>query len=134
MLNLVKNRYIYLWTSAVLSIISVILFFSVNLNLWIDMTWWTQSEYSYTWDAKITEVSQKVKELSTKYNETNNNIINETSAYWITGEQKIYLEWDMIPAEYLNSAQLQTVEDALSFDVAVGHITWETSQKAYLCL
>jgi|GEM_PF-4837960 len=29
----------------------------------------------------------------------------------------------MIPAEYLNSAQLQTVEDALSFDVAVGHIT-----------
>ncbi len=52
----------------------------------------------------------------------------------LTGEQKIYLEWDMIPAEYLNSAQLQTVEDALSFDVAVGHITWETSQKAYLCL
>ena len=52
----------------------------------------------------------------------------------LTGEQKIYLEWDIIPVEYLNPAQIQTVEDALSFDVAVGHITWETSQKAYLCL
>lgn len=57
-------------------------------------------------------------------------------AIWstLTGEQKVYVEWDMISVKYLSPEQLQRLEDALAFDVAVGHITWETSQKAYLCL
>lgn len=52
----------------------------------------------------------------------------------LTGEQKNYAQWDFISAKYLTPEQLQIVEEALAFDVAATQITWETSQKAYLCL
>lgn len=57
-------------------------------------------------------------------------------AIWstLTGEQKVYVEWDMISVKYLSPEQLQRVEDALVFDVAVSDIQWDVAEKAYLCL
>ncbi len=57
-------------------------------------------------------------------------------AIWstLTGEQKVYVEWDMISVKYLTPEQLQRVEDALAFDVAVSDIQWDVAEKAYLCL
>lgn len=52
----------------------------------------------------------------------------------LDGEQKIYVQWDMIPAKYLTVEQLDNVNEALSFDAAVAEFQTETAQKAYLCL
>lgn len=52
----------------------------------------------------------------------------------LTGEQKIYVQWYMIPAGNLTAEQLQKVEEALAFDEAFANISQETARQAYLCL
>ncbi len=88
MIELIKHRYKYLWVSVVFFLFSIIMLFT-NLNLWIDMTGWSQTDYSYTKEINIPEISTKIKDLSLEYNKTHNNVINEAQAYWISWENML---------------------------------------------
>ena len=66
MIELIKHRYKYLWVSVGFFLFSIIMLFT-NLNLWIDMTGWSQTDYSYTKEINIPEISTKIKDLSLEY-------------------------------------------------------------------
>ena len=70
LLDVIKNRYTFFAISWALVLFSLISFFALNINLWIDMTGWTQSEYSYTWEVDLEEVRADVKTLADKVNQT----------------------------------------------------------------
>jgi len=92
MLNVIKNRYVYFLVSWIFIFISLFAFFFKDLNLWIDMTWWTQSEYTYTWDINISILDNEIRNLATAFNQkNNNNVINNTSIYKVSWEDKFVI-------------------------------------------
>lgn len=94
MIDFIKNRYIYFAISAFFVLISLFFFFFKELNLWIDMTWWTQSEYSYSWELDISDVIEEITNLALDFNLQHDSIINNTSAYKVSGEnQLVIIAW-----------------------------------------
>lgn len=89
MLNIIKNRNLYYSISWVLTIIALIFLFVFKLNLWIDMTWWTQTEYSYSWvTINIEDVRKNVWEIEKTVLNNWKNVINSTEIFKITWENK----------------------------------------------
>lgn len=88
-MDVLKNRYIYLTVSGILFIISLFLLFIPKLNLWIDMTWWIQMDYTYKNQIDISEVKNELnlKKQDIKYN--NKEIINNINVYRITWEKTV---------------------------------------------
>lgn len=88
-MDVLKNRYIYLGVSGILFIISLFLLFIPKLNLWIDMTWWIQMDYTYKNQIDISEVKNELnlKKQDIKYN--NKEIINNINVYRITWEKTV---------------------------------------------
>lgn len=92
MLNVIKNRYFYIWASFLVIIFSILIIFFGNLNLWIDMTGWTQTEFNFNGNIDIDKISQEINSLKNSFNSQNNNIINSISVYKISWENKIVIE------------------------------------------
>lgn len=92
MLDVIKNRYIYVGSSFLVVFFSLIMILFWVKNYWIDMTWWTQSEYSYTWKIDISILWTKLENIKTDFNEKNQHIINGLSIYQVSGEEKIVIE------------------------------------------
>ena len=87
-LEVIKKRSIYLAISGILFIFSVIVIIFWNLNLGIDMTWWTSSEYSYT-KIDINKVKKEISVEAKKIKYKNKEVINSTSVYKITGQNSL---------------------------------------------
>lgn len=92
MVNILKHRYIYLSIPWALALFSLFVFIFWNLNLWIDMTWWTQSEYSFSWEVDFSNVRQNVENYVSTFNNENWEVINWVNVYKITWEEKIVVE------------------------------------------
>ncbi len=92
MLNVIKNRYLYVWISFLVVLFSLFIIIFKDTNLWIDMTGWTQSEYDYSWDINLDDISKKLDEEKNVFNTENNNIINWLSVYGVSGENRIVVE------------------------------------------
>ena len=92
MLNVIKNRYIYVWISFLFIFFSLFLILFKDLNLWIDMTGWTQSEYIYLTEINLDEITKKLEEKKEIFNLENQNIINWLSVYSVYWEKKIVIE------------------------------------------
>lgn len=88
-MDVLKNRYIYLGVSGILFIISLFLLFIPKLNLWIDMTWWIQMDYTYKNQINIPEIKNELnlKKQDIKYNDKE--IINNINVYRITWEKTV---------------------------------------------
>ena len=90
-MNVLKNRFIYLWISMILFLISLFLIFIPKLNLWVDMTGWTQVEYSYS---KTFDIEQLRTNLQKKWDEILldwNKVINEVSAYTVSWKNTLVI-------------------------------------------
>lgn len=150
MLQIIKYRYYYLGFTALLLIFSLSMLFFVKLNLWIDMTWWTQNEYSYEWELNIEKLRVWVEKLKDDFNSKNNWVINWISTYKVSWEEKIVvetwfnkvedekiLEWvktdfNWVVLEYLKSENNSFI---LNKYQNIGQSFWEYIQKtAYLTL
>lgn len=92
MLDVIKNRYIYVWTSFAIVLFALFIVLFKDTNLWIDMTGWTQSEFNYTWIVNIEELSKNLWIVKDNFNKNNNNIINAISVYRVSWEEKIVIE------------------------------------------
>ena len=84
-LEVIKNRKSYLAISAILFIISLLTIFFGNLNLGIDMTWGTSSEYTYT-NLDIEKAKTEIKKVSEDVKFNWKEVINSTNAYKISGQ------------------------------------------------
>jgi len=89
-LEVIKNRKNYLAVSAILFIISLLTIFFGNINLGIDMTWGTSSEYTYT-KLDIEKVKTEIKEASNEVKLNWKKVINSTNAYKISGQNTLTL-------------------------------------------
>lgn len=87
-INVVKNRYTYFIISAILFLFSFIALIALPLNLWVDMTWGTQSEFSYKWDLNIDQVRTDTEKLSAEFLHDWKKVINNTEVYKVAGESK----------------------------------------------
>lgn len=87
-INVVKNRYTYFIISAILFLFSFIALIALPLNLWVDMTWGTQSEFSYKWDLNIDQVRTDTEKLSAEFLHDWKKVINNTEVYKVAWETK----------------------------------------------
>ena len=83
-MDVLKNRYTFLWISIIFFIISLILLLVPKLNLGIDMTWWIQMEYTYNNSINIDHIKNKLNLEKETYLENDEQVINNISVYWIT--------------------------------------------------
>jgi len=88
-LNVIKNRYTYYIISTILILISIVFLTFTKLNLGIDMTWWTSSEYAYTWELDNIKITETLKIEAKKLIFNDKEVINDVSAYKITGQNKL---------------------------------------------
>lgn len=88
MLNIIKHRKYNYIVSIVLTVLAFIFIFFIDLNLWIDMTGGTQSEYNYSKQINIDEVRTKLDDLKKEILIDWNEIINNIDVYKITWENK----------------------------------------------
>ncbi|MDP5039064.1 MAG: protein translocase subunit SecF [Candidatus Gracilibacteria bacterium] len=89
MLNIINHRIKFFSFSIFLLIVSLFFIFFGKINLGIDMTGGTQAEYTYNGNLNIEEINKKFENIKNIFNEKNDFIINSTSIYGITGEQKV---------------------------------------------
>ncbi len=88
-LNVIKNRKIYYAISWFFMLLSIIIFFTVNLNYWIDMTGWTSSEYSYKNTINISKIRTDLLTASKNIKYKNRKIINWMNIYKISWQKKL---------------------------------------------
>ena len=83
-INIRKKSYLI---STIFAIISIIAILFIPKQLWIDMTWWTQSVYSYSSDINIDDIRDKVSSESKLYPE-----INWNNVYSVSGKDNFVIE------------------------------------------
>ncbi len=88
-LNTIKHKKIYFAISWTFMILSALIFFTAKLNYWIDMTWGTSAEYSYTWDINIPEARTNIEKASKEVTLSWSQIINWINIYKISWEKKL---------------------------------------------
>lgn len=90
-MNVLKNRIIFLSIAIILFIISLFLIFIPKLNLWIDMTWWTQTEYTFENPIVIEKLREDIvllwKDILLNWKE----VINNVSAYTVSWEKVLVI-------------------------------------------
>lgn len=88
-LNVIDNRIKFFIISSILILLSIFLLLFTKLNLWIDMTWWTNAEYSYSNNINIEKLRKDLDNESNKLIYNNKKVINDINVYKISWEKKI---------------------------------------------
>lgn len=90
--QILEKRRIYFIVSGFLFILSLGMFLFSQLNFWIDMTGWTQAEFTYnTYDFNLEEVNSEAQ-IGADHINLNGNIINTVNTYKVTGEDVFIVE------------------------------------------
>lgn len=104
-LKIIENRKTYFIMSWIAILLSCAMIFFWNLNLGIDMTWWTQSEFAYdTYEYNSEEILELSQQIKDQIN-TAGNIISTVSTYKISWENAFVAE-----AGFSNSIDTQELE------------------------
>jgi preprotein translocase SecF subunit len=90
-MDVVSKRHINFLISAWLLIVSLLWFLLLPLNYWIDISGWTQTEYSYESKIEIEKI-QEIAKKSAQEIDSSEKVINSTSAYEISGESAFIVE------------------------------------------
>jgi len=88
-MDVLKNRLVYLGISWILLILSLFFLFIPKLNLWIDMTWWTQAEYSFESDFDIEVLREELSSLAWEISFEDKEVINDITAYTVSWENTL---------------------------------------------
>lgn len=86
-MDVLKNRYIYLWLSLILAVISIFMLLFWKLNLAIDMTWGINLEYSYEDSISIDKIREELEKEKDLLLLNNQKVINNIGVYSITWEK-----------------------------------------------
>ncbi len=88
-MDFIQKRFTFLGIGVVLFLFSLWMFFSGLANYGIDMTWGTQSEFTYEWEIDIDAIYQDVRHISEEFNQLNNGVINGINVYGVTGQSQL---------------------------------------------
>lgn len=104
MLEIVKNRYTNIIIGFLIFLVCLGILLFAPKNFWIDMTGWTQWEYTYEWSINLSLINDDLESIKRSFDETHNNILNAISAYEVTWEKKIvvevwYISWNLTETE-----------------------------------
>ncbi|MDD3302222.1 MAG: protein translocase subunit SecF, partial [Candidatus Gracilibacteria bacterium] len=88
MLDVIKKRKKYYTVSIILTIFALLFIFVFKLNLGIDMTGGTQTEYIYNTDINIETIRTDINSIKNEIQLNGKSVINSIDVYKITGEQK----------------------------------------------
>ena len=86
-MDVLKNRYVYLWLSLALAVISIFMLLFWKLNLAIDMTWGINLEYSYENSISIDKIREELEKEKDLLLLNNQKVINNIGVYSITWEK-----------------------------------------------
>ena len=93
MLHVLKHRFVFFILSGILAFFSLCMIFFGSLNLGIDMTGGTQSEFSYTGSYSFSQENLMVEALAIRDQiDATWDIINTVNLYKITGEDSFVVE------------------------------------------
>jgi len=111
MLQVITSRFIYFAISGALFLLSLLAIVAFPLNLWIDMTGGTQSEFRYdAYELNLENISEIVTSQKDSFNEQGN-IINTVNTYKITGEKSFVVE-----VGFVNNSDVEKLErDKVAF-------------------
>lgn len=84
-----KYKNIYFLVFGVLAIFSLILMIFWKINLWIDMTWGIQAEYSYKKNIDLEKAKLALENQKNDFKISWNNLINNINVYKVTWENSI---------------------------------------------
>lgn len=87
-LKVIKERKKYLAISLLLFVLSLGMIFFWKLNLWIDMTGWTQAEYTYS-EINIDELRNTISKKSESVQLDWASVINSTTLYKVSWENSL---------------------------------------------
>lgn len=90
-MDVLKNRFIYLWVSAFLLILSIFMLVFWKLNLAIDMTGWINIEYTYENSIDIEKIRTDLDTLKSEIKYKDKEVINNIWVYGITWENAFSL-------------------------------------------
>lgn len=89
MLQVIKNRKYFYAIEIILFVFAILAPFFTDLNYWIDMTGWTQTEYTYTdKNLDIDTLREKTEALASGFKNDSHLIINSVQVYKIAWEEK----------------------------------------------
>ncbi len=126
MLQVIKNRKLYYSISWVLTLFALLFIFAFKLNLWIDMTGWTQTEYTYT-NLELNKTKEILENTKKTILLNGKEVINSIEVYKITWENKIAItawfdssisevELDALKTDFKNKAlnSLKEIDSTVS--------------------
>ena len=126
-LNIIKNRYIYFGISGALLLLSLLVFIFGNINYWIDMTWWTSAEYSYSKNSlDLEKIRKNLDEEKEKVIYNWKKLVNWISVFKIAWEKKIWVitGYDEIEPTKADLEKLKT-----NNKLTTQKISWEILSK-----
>lgn len=88
-MKVIKNSLVYVGVSAFFLVLSLFAILFGNLNLGIDMTGGTQIDYDYSQQIDIEQLKSDVESEAKDFLYEDENIINNTSVYKVTGEKTL---------------------------------------------
>lgn len=110
-MNFIKNRAKFYSVAILTSLVALVSIFVLPLNLWIDMTGWVSSEYSYTDNIDTKEISSITEEVWKSIKFENKDLINNISAYKVAWENKFIIEAWLNKLENLSTAKLDELKN-----------------------
>ncbi len=109
--DILRKRKLFFTISWSLFILSLFMIFFGTLNLGIDMTWGTQSEFSYgeEYNVNMNALTKEAETVGWHIN-INGNIINTINTYKITGERSFVVEAGF--SQELTEKEIETYKTA----------------------
>ncbi len=130
MLHVINSRLVYFAISGVLFFLSLLAIFIFPLNLGIDMTWGTQSEFRYdTYQIDLESISQIVDTEKQVFN-TEKNTINTVNAYKITWEKSFVVEVGFVGNDNVEQLEKDKVAFRDNIESLLGEL-WDISLSGY---
>lgn len=111
--NFVEKRLMFYSFGILTSLIAIVSVFLLPLNLWIDMTWWVQIEYSYTNNVDVkTQFNSMLEKTKNELKIDWKDAINNVVIYKIAWENKFVVEAWINKLEKLSWNKLEELKAA----------------------
>lgn len=119
-IDFIKSRFMYYGFALVLIAVSIGAYFTLPLNLGIDMTGGVQAEYDYTnGSVDIATVKTLVDESKKAIVYNGTEVINNTNVYKISGEDKFVVEAGFSRISDISDADLEGLKTKFKEDITV---------------
>lgn len=125
--NFISKRVSFYSVAITTTLIAILALLFLPLNLWIDMTWWVQAEFSYDNNFDIDQAKQIVQDVKKEVLFNSKELINNTNVYLITWEKKFIVEAWLNKFDNLSQKELDDLKSWFKSKVSnkLSEIKWE---------